>query len=510
MSKQQELPQHQQQEEQQHHQQYSLLGVPFYVYPELNTLERGNFTDGYGNPFKYVSMEEWMFRAKQRGHPSKHGDDYYFAQTALRHPMRTSDPTKAKLFLIPLLVNAISETMLYEDPVDKARSVCWHYYDDEDEGENTNRVESKPNKMLKKTKTMCNRELIRFAHDVLSESEWFRRSGGKDHLLVGGHWNVRRGLYNDADLIPPDSPLRFTNTVTFEKEQFSQLLGRYTMPSTYVGEGCHSTGDDNDSDSNNIAQDERPPKKTHDFVFIASTPKRQPFREQFCDSLRSVYGGGDDGDNSNNNKIAACGTAPKCPTLARARFGFHVRGDTYGANRPIDTLLSWTVPIFTHRRQYDVLPPFVDWKNLTYLVDLPTKLIDYSDASDDESAAVSPQDSKHLLEDDRKLLKSELDAVLRDESGYKARMEAIRRNRDLFDYATPVPFDLYMYGLQCHLYPGTCFGEESKKNERAVRYFQSRYPALRLPSNQREATFTTKTTIRRSSSGKQIIKRVKS
>ena len=59
--------------------------------------------------------------------------------------------------------------------------------------------------------------------------------------------------------------------------------------------------------------------------------------------------------------------------LAQSRFGFHVRGDTFGANRLFDTILSGTVPIFTFKEQYDILPQWVDWKGLSYFVSITTE-----------------------------------------------------------------------------------------------------------------------------------------
>jgi hypothetical protein len=64
--------------------------------------------------------------------------------------------------------------------------------------------------------------------------------------------------------------------------------------------------------------------------------------------------------------MSLCGAGQQCPALANARLGFHVRGDTYGSNRLIDTLLSGTVPIFTFDEQYNVVPDWINWKLLSY------------------------------------------------------------------------------------------------------------------------------------------------
>jgi hypothetical protein len=36
----------------------------------------------------------------------------------------------------------------------------------------------------------------------------------------------------------------------------------------------------------------------------------------------------------------------------------------------MDTILSGTVPLFTRREQYEVLPDWIDWKQLSYFVPL--------------------------------------------------------------------------------------------------------------------------------------------
>ena len=58
---------------------------------------------------------------------------------------------------------------------------------------------------------------------------------------------------------------------------------------------------------------------------------------------------------------------PQCEALAGAKFGFHVEGDTLGANRVMDLLLSDIVPLFTDPRQYDILPfqDQIPWKLLS-------------------------------------------------------------------------------------------------------------------------------------------------
>jgi len=125
-----------------------------------------------------------------------------------------------------------------------------------------------------------------------------------------------------------------------------------------------------------------------------------------------------------------CGWGDQCPTLARARYGFHAQGDTFGSNRLIDIILSGTVPIFTRREQYDILPKWLDWRKLSAF--LPLNDI---------------KDETQFIE--------KLQTILHDDDGYKERHEAVLQHRHLVDWMTLHPFDLYMYSLQAELYPET-------------------------------------------------------
>jgi len=111
--------------------------------------------------------------------------------------------------------------------------------------------------------------------------------------------------------------------------------------------------------------------------------------------------------------------------LAQSRFGFHVRGDTFGANRLFDTILSGTVPIFTFKEQYDILPQWVDWKGLSYFVSITTE-----DAFT-ESLEPTPKDIK---------------------LGCKIN---VLQHRDMLDWHSGIPFDIFIYDFQRQLFPET-------------------------------------------------------
>jgi hypothetical protein len=62
-----------------------------------------------------------------------------------------------------------------------------------------------------------------------------------------------------------------------------------------------------------------------------------------------------------NYSMPICGRGAQCPTLAEFKFGFHSKGDTLGSNRLMDNILSLTIPIFTQKEQYNILPDWYDW-----------------------------------------------------------------------------------------------------------------------------------------------------
>ena len=76
----------------------TMLNVPCYVYDELffSNATVGNYT-----------LTEWL--QTLRDIPLlKHTDDCWFAKAALQHPLRTNDPSRAKLFIVPLITNQIT------------------------------------------------------------------------------------------------------------------------------------------------------------------------------------------------------------------------------------------------------------------------------------------------------------------------------------------------------------------------------------------------------------------
>jgi len=323
--------------------------------------------------------------------------------------MRTDNASEAALFYVPTPLNAVSMF---------GQRLCHHTKDGE---------------------TLCGREILKRDGKALRESKWYQKSLGRDHVVVMSSYihdylkrkEVHLDEYNtnvfqsrlgaapgittsshDFDFADyaPMSMLR-CNHITWENRVMRvpqngelKLPERFALPSFYVGRRCSV----------------RQGPVSNDFALIASFEtwnQKIGERIKLCDVLKR---------NDTSFRVDACGPGKQCPALAQAKFGFHVRGDTPGSNRLMDTILSGTVPIFTHEKQYGVLPSFIDWRKLSYFADIKA---------------------------DRKTLVRSLRAIVQDERGYAKRRKAVLRNLKLFDYSTKLPFEMYMYHFSLLIYP---------------------------------------------------------
>ena len=350
-----------------------LLSVPFYVYEELAWT---NATLGG------VSLETIVSAPGGRG-LGKHSNDYWFMKAALRHPQRTLDPSKAKLFVVPLLLNLYS-LRVFEDLDAQNVTIC-------------NSYNSNPSSMT--ANVICERDLLVLAGKALNQSRWFHRHQGRDHIATTSHYGYKlKGHLKMPALLR--QAIYKCNSITFEQRRYNDPT-RIQFPSYLVGAPC-------------------PPdqKKLYDLALIASIkPNDERFvdRRRICDWIA----------HDTNYSIPICGPGLQCPVLAQAKFGFHVRGDTWGSQRLMDTILSGTVPIVTRQEQYHVVPSWIDWNQLTYYANVST----------------------------RQAFLDSLNHILQDMEGYHRRHDAIIQNRPLFDWTTLIPFDTYMFMLQASLYP---------------------------------------------------------
>jgi hypothetical protein len=413
-----------------------LLNVPFYVYDNdllwINKTSFGGIDNDNNNSNNKEELQEWL---ETKG-AYKHSDDYWFAQAALhQHPQRTWNPDEAKLFVVPLLLNTfMARLQLYKT---SSTPFCIT---------TSNAVGSS---------VLCEkRRILRHMNQVLQESTWFQRHDGRDHVVVASHYQA--DYFMLSQFMPQ---VLKCNLMTFEgSRQLQQENHRIVLPSMYVGRACPLQSN-----------------KTDDVVMVGSLTgpslihfkRRREMCQWLLSSRQQEHHAGTNATLSSSTsttrqpiRMSTCGEGPQCPALAQARFGLHVRGDTFGANRLLDTLLSGSVPIFTWSQQYDILPDWIDWKRLSSFADI---------SSGNATSFVSA-----------------IQTILADDEAYQEKQELVLRNRDLFDWKTPVPFDVYMYILSTRLWPDDPDIGGRPPNPNVTR----RYTALILPKTTSTTTNT--------------------
>ena len=420
----------QSQSQSQLHSQLSLrLQVPFYIY-ENQDLNWENATFGNGDS---------LTRSYDR---YKHSDDIWLLRAAKKHPMRTYNPQEAKLFFVPVLLNAACFNRFRPDP---KRALCLNRnYSRDNNNINSTMITTYTNTICLKNP----QEGFDRVNNALATSKYFQKSQGKDHVVVMSHW--ARGIAWMPDWIKTQPQtgkayLRYPNldschaiqfegwrpkrTTTGSNNNQQQQQAAIGLPCFYVGQLC----------PNNVNHTQENSAKKYDFAFIGSLKpedKRFQPRDLVCNWLRqrpiqqqmkantntnstTINNSTSDTSSSwTNYTISVCGQGRQCPALPDSKYGFHIRGDTYGSNRAMDILLARSVPIFTHPEQYNILPPFLPWKNMTYLVDNLS------------SPKAFHQQIQNILN--------------RPESDYQHKLDLINYYMPLLDHKQIYQFDAYM------------------------------------------------------------------
>eukprot|EP00934_Nitzschia_sp_Nitz4_P001585 Nitzschia sp. Nitz4//scaffold5_size260463//97440//98663//NITZ4_000972-RA/size260463-processed-gene-0.377-mRNA-1//-1//CDS//3329555310//1585//frame0 len=380
-----------------------LLNIPFYVYEDL-AWENATF-----GPYAISELASTLtvFR--------KHSDDYWLMKAALQHPMRTRDPSKAKLFFVPTLLNFYafrsSSKLQYEEDM----PLCWN--------------------------NICDNQLLSYITDALLRQKVspngpsYIEKYPEHHLVVLSHFFARETeSFWNTSLTPFLRKLLYpVNVIRFEMGILNNP-SRLRLSKLYVGNPCQNTA----------------LHKEQDVAMIATIPKpgeRRGFldRRIICESIRWYNARQEEIIQSNTTgsqnlvRMTHCGgrlslwgddtgVLEQCPALAQAKFGFHVRGDSWGSSRLFDTILSGTVPIFTRKQQYPpIIPDWIDWNELSFFLDMTNVTT-------------------------RKQFVDKLLPILVDEQGYQQRQQAVKKYQHLFDHTTLYPFDRYMYELQRYYY----------------------------------------------------------
>eukprot|EP00980_Cylindrotheca_fusiformis_P030645 scaffold25164_cov103-Cylindrotheca_fusiformis.AAC.1 len=218
-----------------------LLSVPFYVYEDLAWV---NATFG-GRPVGDIARV-----VGKRGVRFKHGDDYWFMEASLKHPMRTRNMDEAKLFFVPTLLNFFD----YKEWM-KNDKLCWQ--------------------------DMCDFELLNYTHHRLAESKAFQKFPNR-HIIVRSFYSAHMGYWHDK-LSRNDAfrlfleDFRKMNAVVYEgKDRFPDPIHRITKTKYTVGTPC------------DLVQEKR-----YDVAMIASMKNKASFndRRNICKWLKNAAGG---------------------------------------------------------------------------------------------------------------------------------------------------------------------------------------------------------------------------
>lgn len=369
-----------------------LLSVPFYVYEEFAWIN-GTIAD---LPIASV-MRNHSFNGTNR---FKHGDDYWFLQASLKHPMRTRSINEAKLFFVPMLLNQFD---YYVNK--KGRRLC--------------------------VNERCNMELLNYTSEQIKASTAFQQYPEK-HVIVRSHFLPVSDVWDEnkrqrpgyaeffLEMLPKMNAvifegIDFLHSIPPKKERY-EYPSRYTLPAYKVGTACR----------NSLGA-----KKDIDVTMVGEVRFRH--RQNLCSWL-----------NRSSSISSYCGKGDRCPALAHAKLGFHVVGDTLGSQRLMDTILCGTVPVFTNLDQFKVQGTWIDWKQLSYYLPLNHKP---EQRKSKKSAAQAKAIEQEFI--------SGLEAILNDHEGYQRRLKTVLDHIPFFDLSTLYPFDTFMYLMQANIYPET-------------------------------------------------------
>ena len=400
------------------------LDVPYYVYDELLWL---NATFG-NKPVKELAAG----RYKEEFHP-KHSNDYYFMLASLKHPMRTFDPDQAELFVIPILLNTYDRRVTYYGKFKK--DLCFE--------------------------KKCNFYLMKHAATIIQNSVHYQKYPQR-HVIVASHFaripkRTGRQGKDSGNKLPSNMNeiLSKVSTIHFENRHLLDIVDDDNnnnnttpavqqpvyVPFVYVGERCVSRSSTSTTPPSSSQSSH---KYDYDVTLIASMNPTNPNfidRTNICNWLHSSSNNDDDNSSSirsSSQMNIFCGTTASyneyCPILSKSKYGFHVRGDSYGSNRLIDLILTGVIPIFTHYQQYDILPPFVNWQQLSYYIEMG-----------EGDNRISKDDFLRQLND----IVQDRDAS----NSYEGKKQYLLSKQYLFDWMNePIyPFDRYMSYIQDRL-----------------------------------------------------------
>ena len=489
--------QQQQDEEQEQGQQQPklLLNVPYYVYEKL-IWDNATFGE---------ELVKDIVSSNDRNPKHNIDYFFMMGSTMYEHPMRVYNPDDAELYVLPLLLNTYDTRSHYKDSKGNvAYSLCYNnmcnyqlmkyagnvirnsiYYQQYPEkhvvvASHWSRI---PKTLLRshtthttssniQHKKKTNKKLVikqNFNQDTKLPSNLLQVLNNCNVInfenRIHPNSNYYKYLYHDNDDNDDDDDdgnnnKRSNNKSNSNGNRTSKPIVGTQFPQIYVGETCNATAVATTTEAGTGgAGGPNEDDDYYDVILVATMrPDDRNFQDRtnICNWLNNTSStttttttAAATSDTSttflNSSLKVFCGSTTTyqeyCPIISKAKYGFHVRGDSFGSNRLFDLLLNGVIPIFTHHEQYDISPPFINWTKLSYVIEMGN-----GDSSNGDGIMITKRRSELFLR--------QLQHILQDKDGlYEEKKQLILDNRHLFDWKyNPIyPFDMYMYYFHTNL-----------------------------------------------------------
>ncbi|CAD7962105.1 unnamed protein product [Amoebophrya sp. A120] len=391
--------------------------VPFYVYEEVEF--------NWRHPGCVWGPDQRSLAVNATGGPSstlnealadanmllKHSSDVLFAERALDpelHPWRTRDPENATLFVVPTLLNLLSDAQL--GYAELSPICCPASAEAVAQAEKMEGCDADCSGGM-----VCDLDLVKLLDYALGRSPFFQRNHGADHLIVASHYdsqqlvqhtNVNRLNVISFPWFEWKSPGPFTDGAASPK-RLPNLLVPVTCPAhteEVLAAGAVVEG--------GVVGGMLPSMPEGYFSMIGQIDTRPEyqFRKCLCEALKvvprtSVRAGSICASSSSPKGVQHHGlqtpvytkecpgdpdawspgtsedkaeigclmrhasTSKYCDALHKTRFTLYAHGDVAGSSRLSDALEHGTVPVFLDENQITSLPfrARVPWADLAVL-----------------------------------------------------------------------------------------------------------------------------------------------
>eukprot|EP00951_Prasinocladus_malaysianus_P034329 scaffold345651_cov43-Prasinocladus_malaysianus.AAC.1 len=265
------------------------------------------------------------------------GPELFLHQQLADHPMRTLDPDEAKLFVVPSILAYAAEAPL--------------------------------SGMTQRLCGISGYEVVRRLTAEIQASPFYRKSDGRDHLLVFSHWRVALHFYSDVHHASKKTA-RYVSVYDDLKRTVRNFVLGFRLRRSAIKWGHKA--------------DWSPTAK------LIAIPHLAPSVLAMC---HYSYGYEYDSTDSTRRVVCEAQSNRTRPTLADYRHGcylepmpgeglnklldtclfhLHVRGDDAGSSRVAEAINSGALQIFLSNKYYEDTAVFrcrVPWADMVYTVD---------------------------------------------------------------------------------------------------------------------------------------------